>query len=104
MPEIPDEIKEKALKGIKPLGNNAYIYVLEHSSAIGVIQMPAQHAQRTEEAYVIAVGKDVEELEIGDKILISYNAGTHIQLSETYSKEPRHRIIIEHNILTKVEK
>jgi co-chaperonin GroES (HSP10) len=104
MPEILDEIKKEALKGIKPLGNSVYIYVLPHDSKIGSIVMPSAHAQRTEEAFVIAKGKDVEELEVGDKILINYKGGAHIQLSETYSNEPRHRIIIEHNILAKVEK
>ena len=102
MHKIPDEIKEKALKGIEPLGNSVYIYVLERATSIGVIQLASQTAQRTEEAIVIAIGKGVEELEIGDKILISYSAGTHIQLPETYSNEPRHRIIAEFNILTKV--
>jgi co-chaperonin GroES (HSP10) len=101
MPKIPEEIQKEALKGIEPLGSNVYIYVLPRATSIGVIQLASQTAQRTEEAIVIAVGKEVEELGEGDKVLISYSAGTHIQLPETYSKEPRHRIIIEHNILVK---
>lgn len=103
MPEIPDEIKEKALKNIRPLGSNLYIYVLPRAKSIGLIEVPTQTAQRTEEAIVIAKGRGVEELEVGDKILISFSEGTHIQLPETYSKEPRHRIIIEHNILAGVK-
>ena len=102
MPEIPEDIKDKILETIIPLGNKVYIYVLERASKIGVIEMPEQHAQRSEEAVVIATGKDVEELEVGDKILISYHMGTHIQLPDTYSKEPRHRIISEFEILTKI--
>ena len=102
MPEIPEEIKAKALEGLRPLGNNVYIYVLEHAEKIGSI-ITSHAAQRTEEAYVIAVGKGVEYLEVGDRILISYSEGTHIQLPETYSNEPRHRIIVEHNILTAVD-
>jgi co-chaperonin GroES (HSP10) len=101
MPKIPDEILKEALKGIRPLGSNLYIYVLPRAEKIGLI-VTAGAAQRTEEAIVIAKGKGVEELDIGDKILISYSEGTHIQLPETYSKEPRHRIIIEHNILAGV--
>ena len=104
MPEIPGEIQEKALKGIEPLGSNVYIYVLERATKIGLIEVASQTAQRTEEAIVIAVGKGVEELEPGDNILISYSAGTHIQLPETYSHEPRHRVIIEHNILVRRNK
>lgn len=102
MPKIPDEIKSEVLKGIKPLGSNLYIYVLPRAKSIGLIEVPTQTAQRTEEAIVIAKGKGVEELEVGDKILISYSEGTHVQLPETYSREPHHRIIIEHNILCAV--
>ena len=102
MPKIPEEIQKEALRGIIPLGSNVYIYVLPRSTKIGLIEVPTQHAQRTEEAIVMAIGKGVEELAVGDKILISYNAGTHIQLPATYSREPRHRVIIEHNILVKV--
>lgn len=101
MPKIPDEIKKEALENIRPLGSNLYIYVLPRATKIGLIEV-AGVAQRTEEAIVIAKGKGVEELEVGDKILISFSEGTHIQLPETYSKEPRHRIIIEHNILAGV--
>ena len=101
MTEIPDEIKKEALKNVRPLGSNLYIYVLPRAEKIGLI-VTANAAQRTEEAIIIAKGKGVEELEVGDKILISYSEGTHIQLPETYSREPRHRIIIEHNILTRV--
>ena len=102
MKSIPDEIKDKVLKGIRPLGSNLYIYVLERATKIGLIEV-AGVAQRTEEAIVIAKGEGVKELEVGDKILISYSEGTHIQLPETYSKEPRHRVIIEHNVLCAVK-
>ena len=104
MPEISDEIKKEALKDIKPLGSNVYLYMLPRDTKIGLIEVPTQHAQRTERGIVIAVGKDAEELKPGDEVLISFHEGTHIQLPETYSKEPTHRILIEHNILVKVEK
>ncbi len=102
MPKIPEEIKEKTLKNIRPLGSNLYIYVLDRASKIGLVEV-AGVAQRTEEAIVIAKGKGVEELEVGDKILISFSEGTHIQLPATYSQEPHHRVIIEHNVLAGVD-
>lgn len=102
MPNISDDIKKESLKGIVPLGNNVYLYVLPRATKIGIIEVPTQTAQRTEEAIVIAIGKGVEELGVGDKVLISFHSGTHIQLPETYSREPQHRIIAEFNILVKV--
>ena len=70
---------------------------------MGVIEMPGAFQQRTEKATVMAVGNEVKNYKVGDKILISYNAGTHLQLPEIYKEQAQHRIIIEHNILCKYE-
>ena len=102
MPEISDEIKKEVLRDIEPLRNNVYIYILPRIKKLGLIEMPEQHKEYTETAMVIAIGKDVEELEVGDKILIPYHEGTHLQVSETYTKSSLHRIIVEHNVTTKV--
>ena len=101
MPKVPDEIEKETLD-LKPLGNNVYIYVLPRAKKIGLIELPGHHRKHTEEAIVIAVGRGVEELEIGDKVLITFNQGTHLQITETYSESSVHRIIAEFNILTKV--
>jgi co-chaperonin GroES (HSP10) len=103
MPKIPDEIKKDIIPGMKPLRNNIYIYILPRIEKLGLIEMPQQHREYTERAMIIAVGKDVEELEVGDKILIPYHEGTHIQIAETYTESSIHRIIAEYNILTKIE-
>ena len=89
---------------MEPLGTNVYIYMLPRIKKLGLIEMPEAHREYTEKAMVIAIGKDVKELEVGDKILIPYHEGTHLQIEETYNKSSLHRIIIEHNILTKVGK
>ncbi len=102
MPKIPDEIKEKALKDMIPLRNNVYIYMLPRIKKLGLIEIPGQHKEYTEKAMVITVGKDVEELEPGDTILIPFHEGTHLQVAETYTESSLHRIIIEHNVTTKV--
>ena len=102
MKPIPDEIKKEVLKDIKPLRNNVYIYMLPRIKKMGLIEMPEQHKEYTEKAMVIAVGKDVEELEVGDTILIPYHEGTHLQIEETYTESSLHRIIVEHNVTTKV--
>jgi co-chaperonin GroES (HSP10) len=101
MPEIPDEIKKEVLD-LQPLGSNVYIYVLSRDKKMGRIEMPGQYRLHTETAIVIAVGEKVEELKVGDKVLITFNQGSHLQITETYNESSQHRIIIEHNVLTKV--
>jgi co-chaperonin GroES (HSP10) len=103
MPVIPDEIWKEVLKDMEPLRNNVYIYILPRIKKLGLIEMPEQHREYTEKAMIIAIGKDVKELEVGDIILIPYHEGTHLQIEETYTESSLHRIIIEHNILTKVK-
>ena len=71
---------------------------------MGLIEMPEAHREYTEKAMIVAVGKDVKEVMVGDTILIPYHEGTHLQIEETYTESSLHRIIIEHNILTKVGK
>ena len=102
MPVIPDEIKKEVLKDMIPLRNNVYIYMLPRIKKLGLIEIPGQHKEYTEKAMVIAIGKDVEELKIGDIILIPFHEGTHLQVAETYTESSLHRIIIEHNVTTKV--
>ena len=103
MPKIPDEIQKEVLD-LEPIGSNVYIYILPRIKKLGLVEMPGQHREYTEKAMVIATGKDAEEVKPGDKILITYSAGTHLQIAETYTESSLHRIIIEHNILTKVIK
>ena len=102
MKPIPDEIKKEVLKDVIPLRNNVYIYMLPRIKKLGLIEMPEQHKEYTETAMVIAVGKDTKELEVGDKILIPYHEGTHLQVTKTYTESSLHRIIVEHNVTTKV--
>jgi len=102
MKPMPDEIKKEIIPGMIPLGTNVYIYMLPRIKKLGRIEMPEAHREYTEKAMIIAVGKDVKEVEVGDIILIPYHEGTHLQIEETYTESSLHRIIIEHNILTRV--
>lgn len=88
---------------IIPTGDNLYVIMEKRVEKMGTIVMPGAFQQRTEKATVMAVGDGVEHYKVGDKILISYSAGTHLQLPETYKEQAQHRIIIEHNILCKYE-
>ena len=89
---------------IQPILDKIYITVEDKAEKIGLVEIPGDARMRTQIATVQAVGKDVEELKKGDKILIPFDAGLHIQLPETYSFEPFHRIIRDHEIWSKVTK
>jgi len=102
MPNIPDEIKKETLKDMEPLGDNLYIYVLPRVKKMGSIELPEAYKQHTEMAIVITIGKDVKELKPGDRILISYHMGVHLQIGDTYTESSLHRIIVEHNVLSKI--
>ena len=92
----------KPLSFIKPIKDKLYILVEEKAAQIGSLILPEQARMRSQIAIVQAIGEKVKGFEVGDRILISFGAGIHIQLPETYSVEPFHRIICDHEILAKI--
>lgn len=92
------------LKFIQPIKDKIYITIEEKAEEIGSIIIPQDAKMRSQIGVIQAKGEEVNGFEIGDKVLISFGAGIHIQLPETYSFEPFHRIIVEHEILSKVKK
>jgi len=88
---------------IVPFADKLYIKVLERTSKIKNVFVPEDHKMRTEKAEVVSVGEDVKHFKPGDKILVMFYSGIHIQTPETYSHEPTHRLIVEHEILAKFE-
>jgi len=88
---------------IRPVGQNLYIIMEERAGKMGTIEMPSSYQQRSEIAVVKAIGDEVEKIAVGDRVLISYSSGTHVQLPETYTESSKHRIIIEHEILARLE-
>jgi co-chaperonin GroES (HSP10) len=86
---------------IIPFGDKLYIKVLERATKIKNVFIPQDHKMRTEKAEVISVGEDVKYFKPGDKILVMFYSGIHVQTPETYSQAPTHRLIVEHEILAK---
>lgn len=92
------------LSFIRPIKDKIYITIEEKAGKIGLVELPGDARMRSQIGMIQAIGEEVTGFEVGDKILISFGAGIHIQLPETYSNEPFHRIIVEHEILSKVKK
>ena len=91
------------LKFIQPIKDKIYVTIEEKVEEIGSIIIPQDAHMRSQIGIVQAKGEEVDGFEVGDKILISFGAGIHIQLPETYSFEPFHRIITEYEILSKIK-
>jgi len=86
---------------IEPLGDTLYIYMDERKGVSDII-VTVDYQQISETGTVIAIGDKVEDVAVGDKIIISYYTGTHLQLPQCYSDSKYHRIIREHEILARI--
>jgi len=91
------------LSFITPVRNNLYVTVEDKADKISTIILPENARMRSQVAIVRAVGPEIKDYKIGDKILITFHAGIHLQLPDTYSVEDKHRIISDHEILAKVQ-
>lgn len=80
-----------------------YIKVLDRPSTMRGIPVPNSYSMATEKAEVISAGEKITSFKPGDKILVYYSSGIHIQTEETYTESSKHRLIREHEILAKYE-
>ena len=80
----------------------------------GGLYVAETHSERSRTAKVLAVGKDVENLKVGDKVLVGWSHGARIHrvddtivVPELNYEEPidedRHRIMREVEVLSKIE-
>lgn len=72
------------------LGKDTTIYISEDA------------AQQTRLGTVKAVGSDVYQYEVGDRVAMSYWSGTYINIPAMEYRDERHKICAEHEILFKV--
>jgi len=92
----------KPLPFIEPLGDTIYVLMDEREQKSSIIFTPQDAQQISEVGTVVKKGKEVNKVEVGDKIIISYYTGIHLQLPECYSDSKYHRIIREHEILCRI--
>jgi len=99
---MSDDERGKPLDFIKPFGDHIYLF-MDGRSGISNVIITQNYQQITETATIIALGKKAKKnFKVGDKVMISYNSGIHIQIKESYSTSKHHRILREHQILTKI--
>lgn len=100
---MSEDKRGKPLDFLEPFGDNLYIFMDERKAVSNII-ITADSQQITETATVMALGdKAKENFKVGDKIMITYNTGIHIQIKESYSTSKYHRIVREHEILTCID-
>ena len=87
---------------IIPLFNHAYvIFNKVESKKISGIYVPDYHAEKTRTAIVQCCGPDVYNVKEGDKVCLSYDEGTVLDIESLF--DDTHRIISETAILCKLE-
>ena len=93
----------RPLTFLEPKGDNIYLYMDLREQKSSIIVTPEATQQISETGVIMKKGPKVsDEWSIGDRVMIHYYTGTHIQLKEVYSTSRYHRIIREHEILTKI--
>ena len=95
------------LSYIHPVGDCLYLEMDERKEEMrGKIIMPETRHQRCELGTVQAIGEEVNlegtNYEAGERVMVAYYAGIHIQLPETIGQESLHRIVRKHEILAKI--
>ena len=91
-----------SLDFIDCLGDTIYILMDDREQKSSIIYTPENAQQISEVGTVVKKGPDVQLVNIGDKVIISYYTGIHLQLPECYSESKYHRIIREHEILCRI--
>lgn len=97
-----DDERGKPLDFIEPFGDHLYIF-MDVRGGVSKLIVTQNYQQITEVGTVVALGeKAAEDFAVGDRIMISYNTGIHIQIKESYTTSKYHRIVRTYEILTKI--
>jgi len=100
---MSEDKRGKPLDFLEPFGDHIYVFMDERKTLSDIIVTPDSQ-QITEVGTIMALGhKAKENFDVGDRIIISYNVGIHLQLKESYSTSKYHRIVRDHEILTRID-
>jgi co-chaperonin GroES (HSP10) len=88
-------------------GSRLLILCDEMAEKVGRIFVADKHSERSRTATVVAVGDEVKNYQVGDKVLLSWYTGVHLHLidKELFGipvDEDKHRLVMEGEILGKL--
>jgi len=75
----------------------------KHSEASGGVYLPGKHSEESRIGTIKAIGEDVEDYKVGDRVLVQFYAGIAIHLVKEDILDDTHRIFNASNILSVVE-
>ena len=94
----------RPLDFIQALGDSLYIFMDLREQKSKIIITPDESQQISEVGTIISKGDKVSsDYQVGNKVLIHYFTGTHLQIPECYSSSKYHRMIREHEILCGID-
>ena len=70
---------------------------------VGAIWVTDKHSEKIRIATVLDVGKDVTEYKKGDRVVLNYYTGMILYILDLRWLNDTHKIVMEDNILGKVE-
>ena len=90
---------------IYPSGNRVYIVLNRvEGNKVGEVYLPDKHSEESRIGEIMAIGADVIDHKVGDKVLVQFYAGVTIHLIAEGITDDTHRILNASNILATVER
>lgn len=94
----------KPLDFFIPKNDSVYLYMDLREQKSSIIVTPESTRSISETGIIMAKGPKVsDEWKIGDRVMIHYFTGTHMQLKEVYAVSEFHRVVREHELLGKID-
>jgi len=89
---------------ITPKGYKVYV-VLDKVEAgmVNGVYLPDKHVEQSRIGTIKAIGKDVEDYKVGDRVLVQFYAGIAVHLVKEGILDDTHRLFNMSNILSVVE-
>lgn len=92
------------IQTIKPCGIRVLVKLnpVKEKKTDSGLYLADLHSEQTREGEILAVGKEVFDFFRGEKIIVSYNAGTVLHFPGSQILDDTLRVISQHEILAKI--
>jgi co-chaperonin GroES (HSP10) len=89
---------------IKPFGSRVFVELQAiEQRKVGSIIIPDKHSEPSRVGVILEIGPEVKNVKVGDKIVISYHAGTGIDFIGSGYHYDQHRFLEESDLLGSYE-